>query len=42
MDIEVEKEKLLWADIVILQSPIFWYFMSSLMMRWVEEVFSHG
>ncbi|MEX5397867.1 hypothetical protein ABPH35_05675 [Streptococcus sp. ZJ93] len=26
----------------MLQSPIFWYFMSSLMMRWVEEVFSHG
>lgn len=42
IDIDKEKEKLLWADTVIIQSPLFWYSMTSLIMRWLEEVFEHG
>lgn len=41
--IDVDKEeKLLKADINILQYPIFWYSMPSLLERWMEEVFQHG
>ncbi|SDQ18691.1 Putative NADPH-quinone reductase (modulator of drug activity B) [Streptococcus equinus] len=42
IDVKSEREKLEWADIVIIQSPIFWYSMTSLIMRWIEEVFGHG
>ena len=42
VDIEAEREKLLWADVIIIQSPLFWYSMTSLIMRWFEEVFTHG
>ena len=42
IDIEKEREKLLWADVIIIQSPLFWYSMSSIAMRWLEEVFAHG
>lgn len=42
IDVEKEKEKLLWADTIIIQSPLFWYSMTSLINRWVEEVFEHG
>ncbi|MGQ4078383.1 NAD(P)H-dependent oxidoreductase [Streptococcus dysgalactiae] len=42
IDVKAEQEKLLWADVIIIQSPLFWYSMSSLVMRWLEEVFEHG
>ena len=42
IDIEKEREKLLWADIIIIQSPLFWYSMTSLIMKWLEDVFEHG
>lgn len=42
IDVDKEKEKLLWADIIVIQSPLFWYSMTSLIMRWIEEVFEHG
>ncbi|MGI5084955.1 NAD(P)H-dependent oxidoreductase [Treponema putidum] len=42
IDIAAEKEKLLRADMIIIQSPLFWYSMTSLIMRWLEEVFEHG
>lgn len=42
VDVDKEKEKLLWADIIVIQSPLFWYSMTSLIMRWLEEVFEHG
>lgn len=42
IDIAKEQEKLLNADIIILQYPVFWYSMPSLLERWMEEVFQHG
>lgn len=42
IDVQKEQEKLLKADIIVLQYPIFWYSMPSLLERWMEEVFKHG
>ena len=42
IDVEKEQEKLQKADIIVLQYPIFWYSMPSLLERWMEEVFQHG
>jgi glutathione-regulated potassium-efflux system ancillary protein KefF len=42
IDVKAEQEKLVKADIIILQYPIFWYHMPSIMERWMEETFEHG
>lgn len=42
IDIQKEQEKLLKADIIVLQSPIYWYSISSLARRWIEQAFSYG
>lgn len=42
IDVEKEQKKLLSADIIVLQYPVFWYSMPSLLERWMEEVFQHG
>lgn len=42
INIEAEQKKLLNAHIIVLQFPVFWYAMPSLLSRWVEEVFQHG
>lgn len=42
IDILKEQEKLLKADFIILQTPVYWYSMSSLTMRWIEQVFQYG
>ena len=35
-------QKLLNADIIVLQYPVFWYSMPSLLEKWMEDVFKHG
>ena len=42
IDASAEQEKLLNAGIIVLQFPIFWYAMPSLLSRWLEETFQHG
>ena len=42
IDVETEQKKLLKADVIVLQFPIFWYTMPSLMSKWMEDVFQHG
>lgn len=42
IDIATEQEKLLQADIVVLQFPVFWYSAPSILERWMEETFQHG
>lgn len=42
IDAAAEQAKLEAADVVVLQFPIFWYSMPSLLQRWVEQVFVHG
>lgn len=42
IDAAAEQARLVKADIVVLQFPLFWYSMPSLLHRWVEKTFVHG
>jgi NAD(P)H dehydrogenase (quinone) len=37
-----EQEKLLWADAVILQFPLWWYSMPAILKGWVDRVYAYG
>lgn len=39
-DVMEEQDKLLWADFVILQFPLWWFSMPAILKGWVERVFS--
>ncbi|WP_327268904.1 NAD(P)H-dependent oxidoreductase [Streptomyces sp. NBC_01218] len=39
-DVRAEQEKLLWADTVILQFPLWWYSMPAILKGWVDRVFT--
>ena len=41
-DIAVEQQKLLWADTVILQFPMWWFSMPAILKGWVDRVYAHG
>ncbi|CAI0811595.1 NAD(P)H-dependent oxidoreductase [Serratia quinivorans] len=41
-DIELEQEKLRWADTVILQFPLWWFSMPAILKGWVERVYAYG
>ncbi|TDU83543.1 NAD(P)H dehydrogenase (quinone) [Kribbella voronezhensis] len=40
-DVMAEQEKLLWADTVIFQFPLWWYTMPAILKGWVDRVFSY-
>ncbi|WP_029008657.1 NAD(P)H-dependent oxidoreductase [Azospirillum halopraeferens] len=40
--ITAEQNKLLWADAVILQFPLWWYSMPAIMKGWFERVYAYG
>ncbi|MEV7414725.1 NAD(P)H-dependent oxidoreductase [Streptomyces sp. NPDC089919] len=40
-DVRAEQEKLLWADTVIFQFPLWWYTMPAILKGWVDRVFSY-
>ena len=42
IDVETEQQRLLRADIIVLQFPVFWYSAPSILERWMEETFRHG
>lgn len=42
LDIEQEQKKLLWADAVILQFPLWWYSMPAILKGWVDRVYAYG
>ena len=42
IDVRAEQEKLIWADIVVLQFPVFWFSAPSILHRWMEQTFLHG
>ena len=42
IDIETEQKRLLRADIIVFQFPLFWYSAPSLLHRWIEQTFVHG
>jgi NAD(P)H dehydrogenase (quinone) len=41
-DIAREQEKLLWADTVILQFPLWWFSVPAIMKGWIERVYAYG
>ncbi|MFD0361384.1 NAD(P)H-dependent oxidoreductase [Nocardia sp. GCM10030253] len=41
-DIAAEQAKLLWADTVIFQFPLWWYAMPAILKGWVDRVFTYG
>ena len=42
IDVKSEQKKLEKADIIVLQFPLFWYGMPSIMNKWMEDTFEHG
>ncbi|WP_055700106.1 MULTISPECIES: NAD(P)H-dependent oxidoreductase [Streptomyces] len=40
-DVRAEQEKLLWADTVILQFPLWWYSMPAILKGWVDRVLTY-
>jgi NAD(P)H dehydrogenase (quinone) len=41
-DVKVEIEKLLWADVLILQFPLWWFTMPAILKGWVDRVYAYG
>ncbi|MBB3612137.1 NAD(P)H-dependent oxidoreductase [Rhizobium sp. BK602] len=41
-DVKAEIEKLLWADVLILQFPLWWFSMPAILKGWVDRVFAFG
>lgn len=42
INVPAEQQKLVDADIIVLQFPIFWYSMPALLAKWMEDVCVHG
>ncbi|MFB7941026.1 NAD(P)H-dependent oxidoreductase [Streptomyces sp. NPDC004779] len=40
-DVLAEQEKLLWADTIVFQFPLWWYTMPAILKGWVDRVFTH-
>lgn len=41
-DVRAEIDKLLWADMLILQFPLWWYTMPAILKGWVDRVYAYG
>ncbi len=41
-DVAAEQEKLLWADAVIFQFPLWWFSAPAILKGWVERVYAYG
>jgi modulator of drug activity B len=41
-DIETEVQNHLWADVIILQAPVYWFGMPWIYKKYVDEVFTAG
>ena len=41
-DVQAEQEKLLWADTLILQFPLWWFSLPAILKGWVERVYACG
>ncbi|WP_040796560.1 NAD(P)H-dependent oxidoreductase [Nocardia higoensis] len=40
-EVRAEQEKLLWADTIIFQFPLWWYSMPAILKGWVDRVFTY-
>lgn len=41
-DIRIEQEKILWAELLILQFPMWWYSVPAMLKGWIDRVLSYG
>lgn len=41
-DVQTEQERLLWADTLILQFPLWWFTMPAILKGWVDRVYACG
>ena len=41
-DVEAEQEKLMKADVVVWQFPLYWYSLPALLKKWLDDVFLFG
>lgn len=41
-DVAAEQAKLLWADLVIFQFPMWWFSMPAILKGWFERVYAYG
>lgn len=41
-DIAREQEKLMWADAVIFQFPLWWFSMPAILKGWIDRVYAYG
>lgn len=41
-DVAAEQRKLLWADVLILQFPLWWHTMPAILKGWVDRVYAYG
>ncbi|MGE0562385.1 MAG: NAD(P)H-dependent oxidoreductase [Flavobacteriales bacterium] len=42
INVKVEQEILLKADVIVFQYPLFWYGVPSLLKEWIDSVFTYG
>ncbi len=41
-DVKAEIDKLRWADVLILQFPLWWFSLPAILKGWVDRVFAYG
>ena len=41
-DVKAEIDKLMWADTLILQFPLWWYTMPAILKGWIDRVYAYG
>jgi putative NADPH-quinone reductase len=41
-NIRAEQEALLWAEVIVLQFPFYWYSVPGLLKSWIDEVLLYG
>lgn len=41
-NIEEEQQKFIWADIIIYQTPIYWFSVPGLLKTYMDEVYAYG
>lgn len=41
-EVAAEQRKLLWADAVLLQFPLWWFHLPAILKGWVDRVFAYG
>ena len=42
IDKKAEQEALMWAEIIVLQFPFYWYSVPGILKTWVDEVLEYG